>query len=306
MAHPLNITRRRTLGHTRSKPKQELPRTEPLEDTDAPIREIAPLFRHACNLMWKGTKNEDGCIATTEELIKLLGSSADVATVTTKRVRKLFLYYRDERRHLLSTINRKMSCLSKLMRFAYDEHLVEHMPVITFSKEPVGRVRYLTEFEEELLFSKLTPPHRALAQFLLYTGCRMGEAMNLRWSDIQEDRVTFTHTKSGKPRTIPLVAKAREAVQFAKNLRRHAPFRSAYNTFHNHWRDARRQAGMTDDPMVVPHILRHTCASRLIQGGVDIVRVKEWLGHSSVSLTMKYAHLAPHDLFKAARALGDQ
>jgi integrase len=53
---------------------------------------------------------------------------------------------------------------------------------------------------------------------LLYTGCRVGEAMNLQWCDVGVDRVTLWHTKSGKPRTIPLVAKAKEAVQIVQDM----------------------------------------------------------------------------------------
>ncbi|EJM98873.1 site-specific recombinase XerD [Phyllobacterium sp. YR531] len=47
---------------------------------------------------------------------------------------------------------------------------------------------------------------------------------------------------------------------------------------------------------VVPHILRHTCASRLVRGGIDIRRVQIWLGHQTLSMTMRYAHLATNDL----------
>ena len=54
--------------------------------------------------------------------------------------------------------------------------------------------------------------------------------------------------------------------------------------------------GLGDDKDVVPHILRHTCASRLVQGGIDIRRVQMWLGHQTLSMTMRYAHLASHDL----------
>ena len=46
----------------------------------------------------------------------------------------------------------------------------------------------------------------------------------------------------------------------------------------------------------LPHVLRHTCASRLVQGGIDIRRVQTWLGHQTLQMTMRYAHLASQDL----------
>src|SRR5215217_3080179 len=62
------------------------------------------------------------------------------------------------------------------------------------------------------------------------------------------------------------------------------------------WNDAKAEVGLGADDQVVPHILRHTCASRLVQGGIDIRRVQMWLGHQTLSMTMRYAHLATNDL----------
>ena len=62
------------------------------------------------------------------------------------------------------------------------------------------------------------------------------------------------------------------------------------------WHNAKDAVGLGDDKDVVPHVLRHTCASRLVQGGIDIRRVQMWLGHQTLTMTMRYAHLASHDL----------
>ena len=69
------------------------------------------------------------------------------------------------------------------------------------------------------------------------------------------------------------------------------------------WSSIRDQMGLTDDKEFVPHSLRHTCASRLVQRGVPIVVVKEWLGHKTIQMTMRYAHLAPTNLLEAVGAL---
>ena len=62
------------------------------------------------------------------------------------------------------------------------------------------------------------------------------------------------------------------------------------------WNEAKAEVGLGTDHQVVPHILRHTCASRLVQGGIDIRRVQMWLGHQTLQMTMRYAHLATNDL----------
>ncbi|WP_279626800.1 site-specific integrase [Stappia indica] len=70
-----------------------------------------------------------------------------------------------------------------------------------------------------------------------------------------------------------------------------------------HWMKARKRAGLADGKHVVPHILRHTCASRLVQGKVDLRLVQEWMGHKTMQMTMRYAHLAPMDLEACLPAL---
>jgi len=50
-------------------------------------------------------------------------------------------------------------------------------------------------------------------------------------------------------------------------------------------------------PGITLHTFWHTCASRLVQGGVDIRRIRDWMGLTTIQTTMIYAHLAPIDLF---------
>jgi len=132
--------------------------------------------------------------------------------------------------------------------------------------------------------------------FLVDSGARLSEGLNLRWGDIHKNRVTFWVTKSGRSRSVPLTQRAVDAV--AACDRRHAgPFADIdQQRFRVAWHNAKDAIGFADDKDVVPHVLRHTCASRLVQGGIDIRRVQMWLGHQTLTMTMRYAHLASHDL----------
>jgi site-specific recombinase XerD len=61
--------------------------------------------------------------------------------------------------------------------------------------------------------------------------------------------------------------------------------------------------GMEKEKEFVPHMLRHSCASRLVNAGIDLYVVKEWLGHSTIQITERYAHLDPKKLVHAANML---
>ena len=71
----------------------------------------------------------------------------------------------------------------------------------------------------------------------------------------------------------------------------------------NAWRFARKAVGLEKDTQCVIHACRHTTATRLINNGIDLYVVKEWLGHGSIQVTERYAHLSPNKLLHAAKML---
>ncbi len=200
-----------------------------------------------------------------------------------------------------ATINRKMAALSKLLRKAYKMGDIHSLPEFRRQKERAGRIRFLERDEEARLFAAIRSRSEdayRLSVFLVDTGCRLGEALGLIWNDIQTHRVSFWITKSGRSRTIPLTDRARASVTVSAEGRRlKGPFAMLNQPqYRAIWNDAKMEVGLGADTQVVPHILRHTCASRLVQGGIDIRRVQMWLGHQTLQMTMRYAHLATHDL----------
>ncbi|MBZ9655061.1 site-specific integrase [Phyllobacterium sp. 2063] len=204
-----------------------------------------------------------------------------------------------ERGNSNATINRKMAALSKLLRKACKMGDIYNLPEFRRQKERQGRIRFLEAEEEQRLFSAIRArceDSYRLSVFLVDTGCRLGEAIGLSWNDLQDARSTFWLTKSGRSRTVPLTARAREATQIPHG-RLKGPFSMHGQVrFRAIWNDAKAEVGLATDDQVVPHILRHTCASRLVRGGIDIRRVQMWLGHQTLQMTMRYAHLATNDL----------
>lgn len=209
-----------------------------------------------------------------------------------------------------ATINRKMAALSKLLRKAEKMGDIHSLPEFRRQKEGAGRIRYLERDEEERLFAAIkaqSDDAYRLSVFLVDTGCRLGEGLGLIWTDISSRRATFWITKSGRSRTVPLTQRAAEAVvrvatPGAKPAK--GPFSNLTQPqYRAIWNEAKSAVGLADDAQVVPHILRHTCASRLVQGGIDLRRVQMWLGHQTLTMTMRYAHLATTDLDRCVAVL---
>lgn len=198
-----------------------------------------------------------------------------------------------------ATINRKMAALSKLLRKALKMGDIQSLPEFKRLKEKAGRIRFLDPDEKARLFAAMHEKSDLYGRFCIFlidTGARLGEGTGLRWQDIQGQRVTFWLTKSGKSRSVPLTDRALAAISASERTKK-GPFATIVQAkFRAAWNEAKQEVGLGTEPDVVPHILRHTCASRLVQGGIDIRRVQTWLGHQTLQMTMRYAHLASGDL----------
>tara|TARA_B110000902_G_C13769470_1_gene383751 strand:- start:174 stop:479 length:306 start_codon:yes stop_codon:yes gene_type:complete len=73
--------------------------------------------------------------------------------------------------------------------------------------------------------------------------------------------------------------------------------------FYRTWLKMKKGIGLEDDAQCVIHMLRHTGCTRLIEAGVDLRSVMEWMGHSSLDITQRYEHFVPTWLEDAADAL---
>jgi integrase len=111
-------------------------------------------------------------------------------------------------------------------------------------------------------------------------------------------RLQHGSTKSGRGRSIPLTPRAVVALDALIASPLHGNI--TVDWCGHRWGHLRRTCGLRD---VNLHVLRHTCASRLVQAGVDLYTVAAWLGHSSVKVTERYAHLQPDALRTALQAL---
>lgn len=132
-----------------------------------------------------------------------------------------------------------------------------------------------------------------IAEICLSTGCRWGEAENLRGEHVRDNKVTFVNTKGNKPRTVPISPEL--AARIPKKT---GPlFSSSLKAF----RTAVERTNLQLPKGQMSHVLRHTFASHFMMKGGNILVLQRILGHASIVDTMKYSHFAPDHLEDAVR-----
>lgn len=162
------------------------------------------------------------------------------------------------------------------------------------------RLAYLTKPQiVELLGalrSRTTAPHSYMvAVICLSTGARWGEAQALTPERIGSGVITFANTKSKRVRAVPVSPSLVDSIR--QHWAEHGPFSNCIGVF----RKVLLETTINPPRGQSSHILRHTFAAHFIMGGGHIVTLKEILGHASLSMTMRYAHLSPGHLHEAIR-----
>lgn len=260
--------------------------------------------------IWGDNKRPDFILNQLKALYRLLGEYKPLITIDTDCVDDMIDDMRNEGSSA-GTMNHRLAVLSKLLKYARRKKIIQHLPEIQRQKLNNQLERVWDKDDERKAFLYLDHlglmADKMIFQFLLYTGARKGEAYALRRENVRDNWVHFDKrvTKNGKTRQIPLVPKAKEAWDWlCKHTNHENPLECVNRwTLREHWEMLRGHFGADDDRAFVPHMLRHTCATRLVAAGVPLPQVMKWMGHQSITVTMRYVYVAPKDLDVAAAAL---
>ena len=220
-----------------------------------------------------------------------------------------------------STVSRKVAAVRGLHRFLVLEDYLDQdaTSLLQSPQRRKGIPKALAVEEVERLLSVLPADtllglrDRALLEFLYATGARVAEAVDLDQIDVDLDEATALVTgKGSKQRVVPLGAYAVTALQLYYPARQEligkgsdpgAVFVSARGrrlTRQAVWqimKKTARQAGIAE-ASVSPHVLRHSAATHMIEGGADLRTIQELLGHASISTTQVYTRVSPQHLYE--------
>lgn len=196
----------------------------------------------------------------------------------------------------------RISALRGFFAFLLDEGIIQDNPVksIESPEREKSLPRFLSEKQIEDLFSIVEDPRdKAIFEVLYASGIRGGELMNLQNGDIDLENMTLRvkKAKNGRERVAYLNKHAVEAIRAYKKLE---PWDESFLDFETRANLSRIFAGYGEKLGIElsPHMLRHSCATHLLNNGAHVMAVKEILGHESINATMVYTHVSQEKLRK--------
>ncbi len=196
-----------------------------------------------------------------------------------------------------ATVNRHLALLRKMLNLAVDwKHLKAVPKFQLYSEKDNFKERVLTKEEEERLMNELLEYQRSIIKFALNTGARLREILDLKWEniDLEKRTVKLEKTKAGKIRFLPINSILSKELKNLKANNGHSEFVFPSLKTGEAWFSIRKGFGAACERAGIEklrfHDLRHTFATRLVENGVDIITLRDILGHSSVRITERYTH----------------
>ncbi len=215
------------------------------------------------------------------------------------------------------SVNRVMALVKHIFNLAERWEVIDRAPTRNVSKleDNGARERYLSPEELERLLKELgntkSPVVPDIVKFLILTGARKSEVVNLPWSEIDLEDGLWTlpaeRNKGKKQKVVPLsegalgILKARAgngSDWVFPNPKTGLPMQH----FHNTWDRIRKNADLPDLRI---HDIRHSFASFLINSGHSLYEIQKLLGHADISTTQRYSHLMKTTLKNAAEKVSN-
>ena len=210
-----------------------------------------------------------------------------------------------------STINRQIQFVRMLFNYAIEEDYLKENPAAKlkrYQEQHDKPIQFWTKEEVKLILDSLPDHWRPHFEFLYLTGLRKGELINLTWDDVELNQKNCVvkiqakddwRPKVNQIRSVPL---NKQAIAIIKKLQKQGRGKYVFTGLHGgkvhhdkiytNLKSTLRKLGLEGNV----HQFRHTFASHLLMSGVSTEALSKLLGHSSIEMTQKYAHVSEDHL----------
>lgn len=274
------------------------------------VKTLGDVFEKVRVRDWADMKAKDALWKNAVMVMRHFGANTPIAQINAEDVDD-YIIAEKKLEKANGTINRKLAALSKAFAHAARHGWINSKPLFKFLREDSHRIRYFSDEERDYIIPFYVqngfPEWADFFMVLIDTGARPSEVENMDADrDIDLDRSTWHiwETKTGHPRTLLLTERVKDAIRRMTLQNGRFPFKlCASSKWSRMWNKVRGSLGLEDDPDFVMYVCRHDCATRLLRATKNLVLVKNWLGHSAMATTLRYAHLVPQDFEDGLAAL---
>ena len=287
------------------------------------MKKTIPTLSEATRIVYKrqynGTDSAKNFLTAMNHNIQAIGD-LKVNKITTPVVNKMMDYLLLKLKNSKAVVNTKRGYLKTVLDHMIDDGYIDKVRLPKRHRIKKQKVEYLTQdMEEELLNylldksfdedNKFYLESHYIISCLIDLGCRVNELLGLekRYVDFNNNQINFNERKNDNAVAVPMTDRVKKIMKLYCNNKRDFDrvFILEYDQLNGIWQDARKSLGYADKKFYTLHLCRHTTASRLVQRGVPLLLVKDWLGHEDIKTTMIYAHLQPRALHSVVGVLND-
>lgn len=266
-----------------------------LTETGPKVPTIQELLDDVIFRVWGPKKAGKMLALNGRQVVNLIGGDRLASTLCAADAHKVKTEFL-KRGRSDATINRKLAALSVLFREAVDLDYIPKKPKVGITKERNHRKRYFKPEEERAMLDWCDKMgDEDLRDYIVYsidTGFRQGEVLKQTPGHIEGHDMWALNTKNYEDRLIPLTDRAYEVAQrrgkFLGKDERLFAFDAQF--IRDRWRQMQTALGHAEDTEYLPHTLRHTFVTRLLQSGTDIKTAQTLAGHKNITTTQGYAH----------------
>jgi len=294
------------------------------------MKKTIPTLSEATKIVYRTHYSDTGSaknfLTAMKHNIQAIGD-LPVNQITTPVINKMMDYLLIKLKNSKAVVNTKRGYLKIVLERMIEDGYVKEIKLPKRHKAKKQKVEYLTQdMEEELLgyirgrsFSSNFDWVKGIEEKEIYIeafyiisclidlGCRVSELLGLekRYVDFDNNQINFNERKNDNAVAVPMTNRVKEYMNlFCYNKKDFDKvFNLSYDKLNSIWQEAREHLGYKDKKFYTLHLCRHTTASRLVQRGVPLLLVKDWLGHMDIKTTMLYAHLQPKALHSVVEVL---